>query len=205
MRKIFIYGILAIALAGSAQAQRCDKYNKYCDIELKDFDYKSQSAFTHMYPGDTLPVKTVLYGNKEYHITVCAEYPEMEWWIVTPYRKTERKIVEVKKDTAYTYKMDEYDEYLVDDETGEYIVEDMDVTVDTVWSSKRVVAEKVIFRKGDSKNDWQKRLKKTQRAFIYVSLPMDADPDGACVAVLIGRAAVKKTSFNHSKSTGESY
>jgi hypothetical protein len=63
----------------------------------------------------------------------------------------------------------------------------------------------MIFKKSDNKVDWKKRLKKTQRAFIYVTLPMDADPDGACVAVFIGRNNVKKSNFSKKRSTGEAY
>jgi len=204
MKKIIIYGFLAMLFASSAQAQNCEKYNRYCDADLYDFDYSVQSAFTHMYPGDTIPVKTVLYGNKEYHITVCSDYPNMEWWIVKPYRKSEKTLIEIKTDTTRTYKTDEYDEYIVDEETGDYIVEDMEISIDTIWDVKRVTAEKMIFRKDDSKVDWKKRLKKTQRAFVYVTLPMDADPEGACVAVFIGRSNVRKSSFK-SRQTGESY
>ncbi len=204
MKKVYIFSILALFFAISGQAQRCDKYNRYCDAELYDFDYSVQSAFSHLYPGDTIPVKTVLYGNKEYHITVCSEHPQLNWKIVEPYRRTERSIKEIVRDTSYVYKMDEYDEYIVDPETGDYIVESTEITVDTVWTSERIADEKLLF--DNSKEvDWKKKVKKTHRAFIYVSLPMDADPDGACVAVFIGRNTLKKSKFATKKSSGNYY
>ena len=205
MKNLFILSILALFFASSAQAQRCDKYNRYCDADLYDFDYSSQSAFAHLYPGDTIPVKTVLYGNKEYHITVCSDYENISWKIVKPYRKTVKSIKEIKRDTSYVYKMDEYgEEKLVDSGTGDYIIESTDITSDITWSIARVVDEKLIF---DNKKavDWKKRLKKTQRAFIYVTLPMDADPDGACVAVFIGRNQIVKSKFSGERPTGEAY
>lgn len=205
MKNLFILSILAFFFASSAQAQRCDKYNRYCDADLYDFDYSAQSAFAHLYPGDTIPVKTVLYGNKEYHITVCSEHESISWKIVKPFRRTIKEIKEITRDTTTIYKMDEYDEErLVDPDTGDYIIESMEINVDTVWATTRVADEKLIF---DNKKavDWKKRLKKTQRAFIYVTLPMDADPDGACVAVFIGRNQTVKSNFSGKRPTGDAY
>ncbi len=204
MKKIYTLTVLAVLFAISLQAQRCDRYKKYCDIELKKFDYSTQSAFSHLYPGDTIPVKTVLYGNKEYHITVCSEHPQVNWKIVKPYRRTERSIKEIVRDTSLTYKTDEYDEYIVDPETGDYIVESSEITVDTVWASERVSDEQLIFD-NSKEQDWTKKIKKTHRAFIYVTLPMDADPDGVCVAVFIGRNTLKKSKFANKSSTGDYY
>jgi len=200
MKKIYILAITAILFSVSSQAQylRCDKYSKYCDAELLDFDYESQSAFSHLYPGDTIPVKTVLYSSKEYHITVCSEYPDIEWKIVTPVRKTLKTIQEIRRDTAVTYKTDEYGDEVVDEETGEPIVESREVTVDTIWSNKRVVEEKLIFSSDDDVF-WKERVKRTKRVFIYVILPEDADPDGACVAVMIGRNQLARSRFKKSR------
>ncbi len=204
MKKLFIYSILAITFATAAQAQRCDKYNRYCDADLYDYDYSAQSAFAHLYPGDTIPVKTVLYGNKEYHITVCSDYENIKWKIVKPYRRTVKKIQSIRRDTVNTYKVDEYGDYVVDDATGDYIIENTEITVDTIWSTKRVADEKLMF--DNSKDvDWKHRLKKSQRAFIYVYLPMDADPEGACVAVFIGRKQIQKSRFAGKRPTGEAY
>lgn len=205
MKKIFIYSILAIVLASSAHAQRCDKFNRYCDADLYDFDYSTQSTFAHLYPGDTVPVKTVLYANKEYHITVCSSYEgEMKWKIVKPIRKTVKTIKTIQRDTVEVYKLNEYDEYIVDEETGDYIIESTEITVDTIWNTARVADEKFIF--DNSKNvDWRKHIEKTQRAFVYVTLPMDANPEGECVAVFIGRNHLVKAKFVTKKSSAETY
>ena len=196
MKKIYILAIATILFSISSQAQyiRCDKYSKYCDAELLDFDYESQSAFSHLYPGDTIPVKTVLYGSKEYHITVCSEYPDIEWKIVTPVRRTLKTITEIRRDTLITYKTDEYGDDVIDEETGESIIESKEVTVDTIWSNKRVVEEKLMFSSDDD-TFWKERVKRTKRVFIYVILPEDADPDGACVAVMIGRNQLARSRF----------
>jgi len=200
MKNIYILAFITILFSVSSQAQsiRCDKYSKYCDAELLDFDYESQSAFAHLYPGDTIPVKTVLYGSKEYHITVCSEYPDIEWKIVTPVRKTLKSIAEIRRDTAVTYKMDEYGDDLIDEETGEPVVESKEVTVDTIWTTKRIVSEKVIFTSDDDVF-WKERVKRTKRVFIYVILPEDADPEGACIAVMIGRNQLARSRFRRSR------
>jgi len=200
MKKTYILAIITVIFSISSQAQsfRCDKYSKYCDAELLDFDYESQSAFAHLYPGDTIPVKTVLYGGKEYHITVCSEYPDIEWKIVTPVRKTIRKIQEIRRDTSVIYKTDEYGDEVTDEETGEPIVESKEITIDTIWSSKRVVTEKQMFSSDDD-TFWKERVKKTKRVFIYVILPEDADPDGACIAVMIGRNQLVRSRFKKAR------
>jgi len=204
MKNLFVLSFLAIIFTTSVQAQRCDKYNRYCDADLYDYDYSAQSAFAHLYPGDTIPVKTVLYGNKAYHITVCSDYENIQWKIVKPYRKTEKTIKTIRKDTSYVYKVDEYGDYIVDDETGDYVVESSEISIDTIWNTTRVTAEKLIFDNSDAV-DWKSRLKKTQRAFIYVTLPMDADPEGACVAVFIGRNQLIKSKFSGKRPSGDSY
>ncbi len=204
MKNLFIFGILAMIFTTSAKAQRCDKYNRYCDADLYDYDYSAQSTFAHLYPGDTIPIKTVLYGNKEYHITVCSEYENIQWKIVQPYRRTEKTIETIRRDTSNTYKVDEYGDNIVDDNTGDYIVENSEITVDTIWKVSRIVDEKLIFDNSDAV-DWKSRLKKTKRTFIYVTLPMDADPEGACVAVFIGRNQVIKSTFSKHHKSSDAY
>jgi len=204
MKNLFIFGILAMIFTTSAKAQRCDKYNRYCDADLYDYDYSAQSAFAHLYPGDTIPVKTVLYGNKAYHITVCSDYENIQWKIVQPYRRTEKTIETIRRDTSSTYKVDEYGDYIVDDNTGDYVIESSEITVDTIWKVTRVVDEKLIFDNSTAV-DWKARLKKTKRTFIYVTLPMDADPEGACVAVFIGRNQVAKSKFRSHHSSSDAY
>ncbi len=198
MKKIYIYSILALFFSVSLNAQRCDRYKRYCDKKLYDFDYSLQSAFAHMYPGDTIPVKTVLYSNKEYHITVCSEHPEVNWKIVKPSRKNVKTIKEIVRDTSVTYKVDEYNDYVIDPETGEYVVESTKITVDTVWTSNRVSEEILMFDSREA-SEWKEKINKTQRAFIYVSIPIDADPDGVCVSVFIGRNALSRSNFNKKK------
>ncbi len=196
MKQLFIINLLFFIFLGQAtQAQRCDKFHKYCDVELKDgYDYENQSAFIYMYPGDTIPLKMVLYGNKNYHINVCSEASGLKWKIVHPTRKTVKEIEEIRQDTSTTYKVDEYGDYIVDDATGEYIVESMEVTSDTIWSSKRVSAEDFIFD-NSKEQEWNETLKKTQRIFVYVTMPEEANPDGSCVAVLVGSTSLRKSRF----------
>lgn len=202
MKNILIYSFLAVLFSTSALAQRCDKYNRYCDADLYDYDYSVQSAYAHLYPGDTIPVKTVLYGNKEYHITVCSDYENIPWKIVQPFRKTIKILKEVRREKNEIYKTDEYGDFLIDDETGDYIIESSEITVDTIWNSERVTDEELLFENSKTV-DWKMLVKKSQRAFIYVTLPMDADPEGACVAIFIGRNQKVKSKFVTKKPSGK--
>ncbi len=204
MKKLILLSALTWMISTTVNAQRCDKYNKYCDIELKDYDYSTQSAFAHLYPGDTVPVKTVLYIGKEYHITVCSDYGEVPWRIVQPSRKTLKEIQEIRRDTTKIYKVDEYGENIVDNNTGDYIVEKVTITVDTIWASSRVADEIPMFN-SKSGTEWVQKVKTTQRAFVYVTLPIDAKPEGACVAVFIGNSQMAKSKFATKRPTGEAY
>ena len=204
-----IIGAVAI-LSGSynnAKAQRCDK-QKYCVDYYDDFDYRTQSVFAHLLPGDTSVVKTVVYSNKLYRIFACMkeEYGQIHFKIVQPYRVTEKNIKKIVYDTSYTYKVDEYGEEIYDDD-GNPIVDNMDVTTDTLWDIKRVTKEKLLYDSEQAENPyWQARIKKTKRIFIYVYVPENVNVDGDCVAVYIGRKALSRTKFQgkgHDYDTGD--
>ena len=200
---ITIIGVSTILLGSfnSAKAQRCDK-KKYCSDYYEDFDFRVQSVYAHLLPGDTSVVKTVIYSNKLYRIFACMneDYGQIHFKIVQPYRVNLRKIKEIRYDTNYTYKTDEYGEIMLDD-NGNEIVQSMTVDKDTIWETKRVQKEKVLY---DSENSdkpyWEIRVKKTKRIFIYVYVPEDIDPDGDCMAVYIGRKNLIRSKFQHKGS-----
>ena len=185
----------------SAKAQRCDK-KKYCVDYYEDFDFRTQSVYAHLLPGDTSVVKTVVYSNKMYRIFACMDedYGPIHFRIVQPYRVTERKIKKVTYDTTYTYKVDEYGDEIYDD-NGNPVVDKMEVTADTLWEVKRVQKEKLLYdsEKAD-KPYWEARIRKTKRIFIYVYVPEDIDPDGDCVAVYVGRKALARSKFQRKAS-----
>ncbi len=198
----FILGIIVFTsfngIVKQAKAQRCDK-KKYCVDYYDDYDYRLQSVFAHLLPGDTSVVKTVLYANKAYRIFACMDkdYGTIHYKIVKPYKVTVKKIKKIEYDTTYTYKTDEYGDVLLDDD-GNQVVDKMSVEADTIWDVKRVQKEKLIYDSENADNPyWEKRIKKTMRVYIYVYIPDTVDPDGDCVAVYIGRKSLARSKFQH--------
>ncbi len=193
--------VIMLASFSQANAQRCDK-KKYCSDYYEDYDYRVQSVYAYLLPGDTSVVKTVIYSHKAYRIFACMDedYGQIHFRIVEPYRVTEKKIKEIRYDTSYTYKTDEYGDIMLDD-NGNEVVESMEVTADTIWDVRRVQKERLLYdsEKAD-KPYWEVRVKKTKRIFIYVYVPETVDPDGDCMAVYIGRKSIARTKFQRKAS-----
>ncbi|HIE16532.1 MAG TPA: hypothetical protein EYP69_06375 [Bacteroidales bacterium] len=173
-------------------AQRCDRM-RYGSEYYEDYDFRMQSVFMTLLPGDTTVVKTVVYAGKAYRIfaAIDDEYPPVHWKITAPYRVTVKKIKAINHDTTYEYKRDEYGE-IIYDEDNDYqpIVTGMSVDVDTVFESLRIQKEKLVFDSKQSDPEhpyWEKIIRKTRRLFIYVYMPTDIYPEGDCANVYIGR------------------
>jgi len=184
--------VFAMSFSVKSYAQRCDRM-KYGSDYYGDYDFRMQSVFSTLLPGDTSVVKTVVYAGKAYRIFVAIdeEYPPVHWKITTPYRVTVKKIKAIKHDTVYEYKRDE-DGEIIYDENNDYkpIVTGMTVDTDTLFESKRVQKEKLVFdsEKNNSDNPyWGKIIRKTHRLFVYVYMPTDVYPEGDCANVYIGR------------------
>ncbi len=199
--------IFLISFTVESYAQRCDKM-KYGKEYYGNYDFRMQSVFSTLLPGDTSIVKTVIYSGKAYRIfaAIDKEYPPVHWKITAPYRVTVKKIKAINHDTTYEYKRDE-DGEIIYDENNNYqpIVTGMSVDVDTVFEKLRVQKEKLIFdsEKNDSgKPYWEKVIRKTQRIFIYVYMPTDVYPEGDCANVYIGRKFlnISKSQYGYGKA-----
>lgn len=184
--------IFFISFSVKTYAQRCDRMN-YGSEYYEDYDFRMQSIFSTLLPGDTTIVKTVVYAKKAYRIfaEIDEEYPPVHWKITAPYRVTVKKIKEIVRDTVYEYKRDGYGE-IIYDENNDYepIVTGMTVDVDTVYSVLRIQKEKLVFdsEKSNVENPyWEKVIRKTRRLFIYVYMPTDIYPEGDCANVYVGR------------------
>lgn len=184
--------VFLMSFTVKSYAQRCDRMN-YGSEYYEDYDFRMQSVFSTLLPGDTSVVKTVVYAGKAYRIfaAIDEEYPPVHWKITTPYRVTVKKIKAINHDTVYEYKRDD-DGEIIYDEDNDYqpIVTGMTVDVDTVFEKLRVQKEKLVFdsEKNDSdKPYWEKIIRKTRRMFIYVYMPTDIYPEGDCANVYVGR------------------
>jgi hypothetical protein len=165
---------------------------------MEDYDYRSQSSYAKLAPGDTSSVNIVLYGNQKYRIFVCNDpkLGSVVWKVVQPERKTKRTIDKIKKDTIVTYEMNEYGDYKTD-KNGNLIIKSRQIVVDTTWITERISVDKVIY---DSKQQnkqpyFEITPTKSARYIVRVQIP-SGDPNySGCVNVYVGRKEVGGKNF----------
>lgn len=176
---------------------QCER-KKYCDDYMEDYDYRSQSSYAKLAPGDTSSVNIVLYGNQKYRIFVCNDpkLGSVTWKVVQPERKTKRTIDKIKKDTIVTYEMNEYGDYKTD-KNGNLIIKSRQIVVDTTWITERISVDKVLY---DSKQQnkqpyFEVTPTKSARYIVRVQIP-SGDPNySGCVNVYVGRKEVGGKNF----------
>ncbi len=211
MKKLLpiIFTVIAFFVTSNKTfAQECANV-PFCQEGMDDYDYRAQSVFGLAYPGDTVVIKTAVYGNKKYNFVLCAS-PELggdiPWEIVKPVRKTKKVVAKIHVDTNYVYKYkrdaggnivydeqydEETDEYTKEpvyelDANGEQIVDRIEIERDTLFKSVRYT-DLVKIYKSNSEPNYKYVSRKTQRIWIRFVIPKDADEDGGCYGMFIGR------------------
>ena len=84
--RINIFLIAVLILSSNLQLfGQCER-KKFCDDYMEDYDYRSQSSYAKLTPGDTASVNVVLYGGQKYRMFVCndAKLGNVSWKIVQP-------------------------------------------------------------------------------------------------------------------------
>ena len=193
----------------NSQAQ-CEKKDLCADDWEEDYDFRSQSSFARLSPGDTSSFSLVLYGNQKYRIFVCSDEKlgAVSWKIVNPERKTKRTIQSIKKDTVVIYKANEYGDFETDD-NGNLIVKSKSVNIDTLWLTERITVDKVVYdnKKNSDKPYLDLYPKKSERYIVRVSIPGNDPNSEGCVNVYVGRIAQSSKNFNRggNNRTGTTY
>lgn len=187
----------------SAQCER----KKYCDDYMGDYDYRSQSSYAKLSPGDTSSVNIVLYGNQKYRIFVCNDpkLASVNWKVVIPERKTKRTIDKIKKDTILTYETNEYGDYKTD-KNGDLIIKSRQIVVDTTWITERISVDKVLFdsKQQNKQSFFEVNPQKSARYIVRVTIP-SGDPNYAgCVNVYVGRKEIGSKGFVKKESISKS-
>jgi hypothetical protein len=191
---------LVISIQANAQCEKKDMCENDQEEDIYGwYDYRSQSSFAKLSPGDTSSVSVVLYGNQRYRIFVCTDSKlgVVSWKIVNPERKTKRSIASIKKDTTVIYKVTETGDFATDD-LGNLIVKEKKVNVDTLWNTERISVDKVVFDniKNSDKMYYEVLPKKSERFIVRVSIPA-GDPNYAgCVNVYVGRLPMDSKNFS---------
>ena len=196
--KINIILISILTVVSSLQLfGQCER-KKFCDDYMEDFDYRSQSSYAKLVPGDTASVNVVLYGGQKYRMFVCsdAKLGNVSWKIVQPERKTKRTIEKIKKDTTLVYELNEYGDYKTD-KNGELIIKSRQVNIDTIWNTERISVDKVLYdNKQQNKTPYfELTPAKSARYIVRVTVPAGDPNYSGCVNVYVGRKAIGGKNF----------
>ena len=201
--------VCSTTLMGLAQ-QTCGN-KKLCGKEdLGDYyDFRGQSTFGRLSPGDTSKVKVVLYSKNDVKILVCADpaLGNVEFRILKTVREYNRTIDKIEKSTVeepiYKTDKDGNPVQILDDwgepkkvEFGQIqheIVDYKKVTkVDTIWKTDRKTRDDVLFDSRQGKKVFEQEVKKTESVSIEVVIPETSDAQmksyEGCVAIMVGRA-----------------
>lgn len=210
MKNLHIFGILSIIICSlvvnqSAMAQRCDKKELCEDDFYSDYDFKSQTHFAKLSPGDTATINIVAYSANDVRILVCAEEElgEIKYQIIEPIREVKRIMKLSAPRTETTYKLNAQGEQ-EQDENGNPIPTGEITVRDTTYESKTNIIEKLIYdnSKGNKDKPYyeEKNIQKTKRLKIKLQIPAGADEEFVgCVSVLVGRKSAKSNKFYRNK------
>ncbi len=72
INSIIILASIATLISSVNLFGQCER-KKFCDDYMEDFDYRSQSSYAKLAPGDTASVNVVLYGGQKYRMFVCSD------------------------------------------------------------------------------------------------------------------------------------
>ena len=161
--KIFFLAIIFINVSYYSFSQRCDKKKFYSKQDLGNYDYRGQSSFALLSPGDTVKLKIVVYSGQDYRIFAACDpvLGQVEYKIIQQIKKRKKIIKAVTSEEVPIYKKDENGELALDD-WGDYIEEGSNTVYDTIWGTKKYVVKKLLFSNLKSSDKyWEQREKKT--------------------------------------------
>lgn len=210
MKRKYIPGLIfwlisIVAISGSAFAQKCEKKDLCEDDYYGDFDFKSQTHFAKLSPGDTATINIVAYSANDVRILVCSdqELGEVKYQIIEPIRDVKRVMKLSAPRTETKYKMLANGEQAADAD-GNPIPDGERTVRDTTYETKTNTIEKLIYDNAKGSKDKpyydEKNIQKTKRLRIKIQVPKGEDPDFVgCVNVLVGRKSAKSNKFYKNK------
>ena len=212
MKRKYIYGIVlcfisVISFSVVASAQRCDKKDLCNDDDYGDFDYKSQTHFARLSPGDTSTINIVAYSGNDLRILLCADpdLGEVKYQVVESKRDPVREVKYQKRTEKNPIYIGEGDDRRVKtDKNGDtlFTVENF---VDTIVTTKFNVYEKILFDNAKQTKEKpyyeEKNIQKTKRLKVKIQIAKGTEDDDyvGCVNILVGRKATKSNKFYRGK------
>ncbi|HBX52700.1 MAG: hypothetical protein A2275_00170 [Bacteroidetes bacterium RIFOXYA12_FULL_35_11] len=192
----------------SSFSQRCDKKDICNDEDYGDYDFRSQTHFAKLSPGDTSTINIVAYSGNDMRILICSdeELGEVIYQIVESIKE-----LKVEKVTKTEHLKDVIMNQEPDPETG-MLMPKMNDNGDTIFFERDTtyIEERKYFItkdeiKFDSKSNKgkpyyeEKAIKKTKRLKIKIQVPAGDEELISCVNVLVGRKSAKSNKFYRGK------
>lgn len=195
-----------------ANAQNCSN-KKYCGENAlgEKYDYRGQSTFGKIVPGDTIRIKVILYGRNTYRIAVCSDESlgDVSFRVLNTVREYVRQPARVEKISVQEpiYKKNEKGELLpIRDDWGEVVYDEYGdlkyeietfktvIKTDTVWNTQRNIVDYEIFSSNSGNNRklyYEENTQKTKSITIEVIAPVAKDESLAatesCLSIMVGR------------------
>ncbi|MBE9468890.1 MAG: hypothetical protein IMY72_11320 [Bacteroidetes bacterium] len=192
--KIFLLTIFLLNISSSSFSQRCDKKRFYDKKDLGNYDYRGQSSYSLLSPGDTVNLKIVVYSGQDYRIFAACDptLGQVELKIIKQIKKRKKIIKQITSEEVPIYQKDEHGE-LVLDEWGDYIENGSKTLYDTIWGTKKYIETESIYSSiNSSKPFWDKKIKKTQVLIVKIIVPEGDGDIAGCSSILIGHKAARK-------------
>jgi len=185
------------------------------------YEFEDGSYYGYAEGGDTIMIKTVLYGRRKYKVFInTLENLQISSWRIIQYKKRTKLVKKTRNEKyEYTYKTNDKGEYISDDgavlddfgrktdKNGEIIknngraVDFRQVTnravvsADTIFS-REVINEEIELYSGSDGSEMVKKIKKAKS--VVIQLIFAPGEDGGCYGVFLGnqRSRSKKAGKN---------
>lgn len=214
MKRKHIYAIVLcfISMIGFSlvsSGQRCDKKDLCNDEDYGDYDFKSQTHFAKLSPGDTATINIVAYSGNDMRILICVD-PDLG--------DVKYQVVESKRDPVrevkYKQRTEKNPQFGPEDQDGNRPIKldkngDTLFTIenftDTIVTTRFNVYDKTLFDNSKQTKEKpyyeEKNITKTKRLKIKIQIPKGTEDDDyiGCVNVLVGRKGTKSNKFYRGK------
>lgn len=214
--KLIIITVAFILVSNlDSYSQNCYRQDYGFDVEENDeYVYENGSYYGYAEAGDTVRIKTVLYGRRKYKVFIntLEELQVSSWKIVQHKKRTE--LVERTRNERYefTYKTNDKGEVISEkgivldefgrasDKEGEFIDKGADLRIVTNKQAipgsgekvftRKVINEKVEVYSGGNGSQMVKKNKKAKSVIIEIVFATGEDK-GGCYGVFVGNQRIR--------------
>ena len=181
----------------------------------KEFDYRGQSTYTKLSPGDTCKVQAILYSGNKIRIMTCSDprFGLIQLKVFKTVREYKRIVekIEKKESQEPIYKYDKKGKQIpLLDGWGKPLRDNMGdiqfevasykriISTDTIWRIERISKEEILFDSRKGSRIYTTTIAKTEPIMIEIVVPRTTDEKlkkaKVSVGIMVGRI-FKSTTF----------